>query len=69
MTTQSTKPTEPGTWLVRCMEGDYEWEPVLIEQGQRGSFRGLIVHCPHIGPTPLDYYHDGLTDIEWQRPH
>ena len=61
---QNDPPTEIGRWLVRCMETDYEWEPVILTMSERG----IMVHDQHIGRTLLEHYHNGLTDVEWMRP-
>jgi len=58
------KPTDTGIYLVRCRESDYQWESVIVTRNPRG----LVVHCLYLGPTDLDRYHDGLTEIEWKVP-
>jgi len=60
----SDKPTEAGIYLVRCMESDYQWESVIVTRNPRG----LVVHSSDLGPTDLDDYHNGLTEIEWKIP-
>ncbi len=57
------KPTVPGHYLMRSMETDDEVEPVVIYRHKKGF---LMVDDPHLGPTILDAYHDGLTNLEWK---
>jgi hypothetical protein len=61
---KKSKPTETGLWLVRCMESDYRWYPVIIAN----SRNGLIVNFPHSGSMLLDAYHNSLAEIEWRQP-
>jgi len=56
-------PDKPGTYLIRCMETDYEWSKVEVYR-QDGI---LKVDCPDLGRGYfLQHYHDGLTDVKWK---
>lgn len=59
---QSTPPTYGGQWWMVCGETNGEPELVRVEWS-RGEL--WVMDCP-IGSLPLRFYHDGLTDCQWQ---
>lgn len=61
VTEVSGMPKEQGLYLTRCYESNFEWEFVAVILG----VSGLVVCDESLGQTPLDRYHEGLTDIEW----
>ena len=54
-------PTEVGVYYAKCMEREYKKYKVTIKKivGQ------MCVNDPQLGTLNLQYYHDGLTDLEW----
>lgn len=60
-------PTEPGRYLLRCGESDFEPEEVIVTRERRSGGEFLIVDCPHLGKAALPQYHDGLTDPSWKK--
>lgn len=60
-------PTEPGRYLLRCGENDFEPEEVTVTRERRRGSQFLFVDCPHLGKTAPPHYHDGLTDPSWKK--
>lgn len=60
-------PTDPGRYLLRCGESDFEPEEVIVTREHRSGGDFLIVDCPHLGKTDLPHYHDGLTEPSWKK--
>lgn len=60
-------PTEPGRYLFRSMENNYQAEEVIVTRERRSGGEFLIVDCPHLGKTALPHYHDGLTEPSWKK--
>lgn len=60
-------PNEPGTYLLRSMENDYEAEIVMVTIERPSGADFLIVNCPHLGKIALSHYHAGLTDPSWKK--
>jgi len=60
-------PTEPGRYLFRSMETNYQAEevPLTLEDTPRGPM--LTANCPHLLQVPMPYYHDCLTDSSWKK--
>jgi len=60
-------PTEPGRYLFRSMENNYQAEevPLTLEDTPRGPM--LTANCPHLLQVPMPYYHDCLTDPSWKK--
>lgn len=62
-----TAPTEPGRYMFRSMENNYQAEevPLTLEDTPRGPM--LTANCPHLLQVPMPYYHDCLTDSSWKK--
>ena len=56
-------PTTTGLWEFICGENDGLPERCAI-MSQRSQ---VLVHSEHLGVTPLRYFHDGLTQIQWRK--
>lgn len=57
-------PTEPGYYLMTCMESDNVPEVIHI---WRDEYHTIWAQCPDLGKIRLDLYHSGLTDIRWKK--
>lgn len=57
------QPTEPGLYVFRCAETEFEWEFAAITFADNKK----LVHETGLGVTPLKTFHDGLIKIEWCR--
>ena len=60
---QTTPPTEPGRWEMRCDETGQEPQAVTIFS--RGG--ELWVRDLHVGTNPLAHYHYNLCSIQWRQ--
>lgn len=60
-------PTEPGRYLFRSMENNYQAEKVIVTRERRSGGEFLIVDCPHLGKTALPHYQGGLTEPSWKK--
>lgn len=59
----NTPPDVPGTYLMRCNEGDWAEEQVSVYFRADGI---LMADDPQIGTTSLESLHDGLTGPQWK---
>lgn len=55
-------PTEPGSYLMRCMENDQDPERVEIWRSMGDT---LMAEVYDLGCYDLESVHNGLTDITW----
>lgn len=54
-------PMFDGLWFMRCMENDYEWEPVAIYTSDDD-----VLFCDSIeSEMPVEILHRGMTNTEW----
>ena len=56
-------PSIIGLWFLRCGENDYKYEPCAIVEIKSM----LFVDDLSLGKTPVDIFHNGITDPEWLR--
>ena len=59
---QSTPPTEPGTWLLRCGETDD-----YVDRTSVRLVNGTLMCDCDAGTYPVQMVHDGLTDPAWRK--
>lgn len=61
---QSTAPTQPGRYWMRCNETDNDRELVDVRYMNGRRMELWAVNCA-IGSLPVADYHNGLTDCQW----
>jgi hypothetical protein len=61
----TTCPTEPGDYLMSCMENMYEPEDVSVFRCNQGEI--LLATLDLFSNICVKYLHDGLTDVSWRK--
>ncbi|TAA25433.1 hypothetical protein [Pseudoxanthomonas winnipegensis] len=62
----SEAPAEPGYYFFNCEENNGDAEILRVVEASDPDFP-LSVECPHLGPTEILAFHEGVTRPRWKK--